>query len=307
MSDTPTPHRGRTLAGLVLMLLLAASAGAQDLEPRAYSPSPVGTTFIVASALRSAGGVFTDPSVPVTDVDAKVGILGLGAGHTFGIAGRQVLLLGALPITWGTASGSVGEDRRSISRRGLADPRLKVSTILYGAPAMSPQEFARARRGTVLGVSLTVVPPVGQYDSTKLINLGSNRWAFKPEFGVSRPAGKWTTDVYAGVWLFGANDRFYPGTSTRTQDPIFALQGHVSRTIGRRSWIAVDGTWYSGGRSTVDGVDKLDLQRNTRLGATWSLPVGTRQSLKFAYSAGATTRVGADFRTISAAWQIVFF
>jgi hypothetical protein len=288
-------------------LLTIAPAAAQELEPRAYSPSPVGTTFVVASATRSAGGVFTDPSVPITDVEAEVGVLGLAAGHTFGVAGKQALVLGVVPVTWGEASGQVGENRQSVSRRGLADPRVKLSVILAGSPAMRPAEFIKAPRRTIVGSSISVVAPVGQYDSSKLVNLGSNRWAFKPEIGVSHPAGRWTLDAYAGVWLFTENDAYYPGSSTRRQDSIVALQGHVSYTLGRRAWLAFNATWYGGGRSTIDDVGKADLQRSTRLGATLALPVGARQSVKAFYSAGATTRVGADFSTLGVAWQLVVF
>lgn len=285
----------------------SVSAAGQELEPHAYSPSPVGTTFLVVSATRSAGGVLTDPTLPVADVDAEAGVLAIGAGHVFRLGSRQALVLGALPITWGEASGQIGEDRRSVSRRGLADPRVKLSVILAGSRAMTPAEFVRAPRRTVLGASLTVVPPVGQYDAAKLINLGSNRWSFKPELGVSRPSGRWTFDGYAGVWLFTDNDTFYPGTARRQQNPIVALQVHVSYTLARRAWVAFDGTWYSGGRSNVNGVDKLDLQRSTRVGATLAWPIGSRQSIKVSYSAGATTRFGGDFQTIGVAWQLVLF
>lgn len=297
----------RPIAGLAATLLTMGSAVAQELEPRAYSPSPVGTTFLVVSATRSTGGVFTDPSLPITDVDATVGVLGLAVGHTFAMAGKQALLLGIVPLTWGDASGQVGENRRSVSRRGLADPRVRLSVILAGSPAMKAAEFRRAPRRTILGASLTAVLPAGQYETTKLVNLGSHRWAFKPEVGLSHPLGRWTLDAYAGAWWFTANDAFYPGLSTRRQDPILAVQGHVSYTFGRRAWLAVNGTWYTGGRTSVDGALKADLQRNTRLGATWSLPLGARQSVKVSYSAGATTRVGADFRTIVLAWQLVMF
>jgi hypothetical protein len=297
-----------SLPGILGTLLVAVtSATAQELEPRAYSPSPVGTTFIVVSATRSAGGVFTDPALPITNVEATLGVLGLAAGHTFELFGRQALFLGAVPIAWGDASGEIGEDRRTASRRGLADPRLRLSIILKGSPAMTPAEFVKAPRRTIVGASLAVAPPLGQYDRAKLVNLGSNRWSFKPEIGVSYPAGRWTIDVYGGVLLFTSNDQYYPGASVRRQDPIVAVQSHVSYTLARRSWVAINGTWYSGGRSSVNGVDNEDLQRNTRLGATLSIPVGARQSIKVAYSAGATTRTGADFRTVTAAWQIVFF
>jgi hypothetical protein len=295
------------LLSVPFVLGIAAPGAAQDLEPRAYSPSPIGTTFVVVSATRSAGGVFTDTSSPITDVEATVGVLGLALGHTFSLAGKQALVLGVVPIAWGEATGSIGEDRRSASRRGLGDSRVKLSTILAGSPAMRPAEFAKAPRRTIVGVSLTVGAPTGQYDGTKLVNLGAHRWALKPEIGMSYPAGRWTLDAYAGVWFFTDNDEYYPGASIRHQDAIKTLQGHVSYTLGRRAWVAVNGTWYSGGQSRIDGVGKADLQRNSRIGATLAVPIGTRQSLKVAYSTGATTRVGADFRTLTFAWQYVFF
>jgi Putative MetA-pathway of phenol degradation len=294
------------LAATAALLAVAPAVG-QELEPRAYSPSPVGTTFVGVTATRSSGGVFTDPALPLSDVEATLGILGLSIGQTFAVAGKQALILGAVPVTWGEASGQVGEGKRSVSRRGLADARIRLSVILSGSPAMRPADFVRAPRRTIVGASLSVVPPVGQYDSAKLVNLGSNRWSFKPEIGLSYPTGRWTLDAYAGVWLFTDNESYYPGTSSRHQDPIVALQGHVSYTLGRRAWLAINVTWYAGGRTRVDGGGESDLQRNTRLGATWALPVGARQSLKVAYSAGAATRLGADFRTITAAWQLVIF
>jgi hypothetical protein len=295
------------LAASMMLAVAVGTAAGQELEPRAYSPSPIGTTFVVLSATRSSGGVFTDASIPIDDVAATLGVLGLSVGRTFAIAGKQTLALGAVPITWGTASGQVGEDRREVSRRGLADPRVRVSVILSGSPAMKPADFGRAPRRTIVGASVTVGLPLGQYDNAKLVNLGSNRWALKPEVGISYPRGRWTMDGFVGVWIFTDNDHFFPGESIRHQDPIGGVQGHLSYTLGRRAWLAVNATWYTGGRSRINGVAKADLQRNTRVGATWAQPVGRRQSLKVSYSAGATTRTGVDFRTITAAWQVVIF
>ena len=172
---------------------------------------------------------------------------------------------------------------------------------------MTPAEFVKAARRTVFGVSLTVAPPLGQYDPAKLVNLGSNRWSFKPEVGVSYPAGRWTIDAYGALLLFTSNDEYYPGSSVRRQDPIVAVQSHLSYTFARRYWAAINGTWYSGGRSSINGVDKEDLLSNTRLGATLAIPVGARQSIKIAYSTGATTRIGADFQTFTVAWQFIYF
>lgn len=301
-------RRGRAsaiLAFFVFLIWSASIASAQDLEPRAYAASPVGLSFLAVIAGHSSGGILVDPSLPVEDAKATVNSLAVGVGTTFGLFDRTALAVAALPLAWADASGRVGENTAKVSREGLADPRIKLSVNLVGGQALSAREFAKAQRRTILGVSLTAIPPLGQYDRTKLINLGANRWAFKPEIGISRLVRtKWTLDGYAGVWLPMANDEFYPGSSRRTQRPIVALQAHVSYTARPRLWIAADGTWYSGGRTTVDGIEKGDLQRNSRLGATVSLPLPRQQSLKINGSIGATTRAGADFRTISVAWQM---
>lgn len=294
-------------AGVMTVLLHAGSGSAQELEPRAYSPSPMGTTFIAVTATRSVGGVFTDPAAPLTDVEAELEVFGLAIGHTFALLGKSALVLGFVPITWGSASGQIGEDRRETSRRGLADSRVKLSMILAGSHPMTPAEFARAPRRPIIGASLTVVPPVGQYDATKLINLGSNRWSFKPEVGVSIPLQRWTVDTYAAVWVFTDNERYYPGDAFRHQEAVFALQGHVSYTLARRAWLAANTTWYAGGESSVNGTPASGSFRNMRFGATLAVPIGTRQSVKVAYSAGATTRLGADFKTITAGWQLLVF
>jgi hypothetical protein len=293
---------------LSAFILSISTASAQDLEPRAYAASPVGVSFLAVLAGRSTGGIVVDPSLPIEDVRASVNSLGVGVGTTFDFFGRTALAVAAFPVAWAEATGRVGETTGHATRSGLADPRLKLSVNLVGGRALNLTEFARARRPTIIGASLTVIPPLGQYDRTKLVNLGANRWAFKPEIGLSRLIRtRWTIDGYAGVWMATANDEFYPGAALRTQRPIVALQAHVSYTARPRLWLAADGTWYSGGRTTVDGVEKADLQRNSRLGVTLSLPIAQRQSVKISASRGATTRIGSDFTTIAAAWQLSWF
>ena len=284
-----------------------SAAPAQELEPRAYTAAPTGVNFLVVAGGRSTGGVVVDPSLPVEDIQATVDSLGLGLGRTIDLFGRTALLLAVVPYAWGDVSGSVGEEARRITRSGLADPRLKLSVNLRGGRALTPREFARAVRSTIVGVSLTLAPPLGQYTGRKLINLGANRWAFKPELGVSHTLGRWTIEGYSGVVLFTTNREFYTGASVRTQQPVVALQAHISYTLRRQLWAAFDATWYSGGSTTVNGTQKADLQRNSRVGATLSLPVGRQQSIKFSGSTGATTRIGADFRTFGAAWQLTWF
>ncbi len=295
------------LSCVAVVICGVSTALAQELEPRAYTAAPTGVNFLVVAGGRSTGGVVVDPSLPVDDVKATVDSLGLGLGRTIDLFGRSALLLAVVPYAWGDVSGSVGEEARRVTRSGLADPRLKLSVNLLGGRALTPREFARAARPTIVGVSLAVAPPLGQYTGRKLINLGANRWAFKPELGVSHARGRWTIEGYSGVVLFTTNREFYTGGSVRSQEPIVALQAHVSYTLRRQLWAAFDATWYSGGTTTINGTEKADLQRNSRIGATLSLPIARQQSIKFSGSTGATTRVGADFRTFGAAWQLTWF
>jgi hypothetical protein len=292
----------------ICLLLITGEVQAQDLDPRAYAWIPVNTTFLSAGYGYSHGGVLTDPSLPVTDINAIVNTPSFAAGHTFALFGKTAQVMAALPYSWADVSGMVGEGRQSISRSGLNDMRLRFSVLFHGAPAVTPVEFFKARHRTILGASLSVTPPTGQYIHGKLINLGTGRWAFKPEFALSYPvSNKWLLDLYAGIWFFTKNNSFYPGSSVRSQNPMGAFQGHISYNFSPRMWAAFDMTFYAGGASSVDGVQLDDRQENSRAGATIVIPVRKRNSLKIAYSRGAIIRYGADFSTFSIGWQSSFF
>ena len=291
------------LFAIAVALLTAVGASAQGMEPKAYSASPVGARFLVAAASRSSGSIIFDPTLPIEDAEARISGVAVGVGATFGLFGKLSLASVALPVAWGEASGRVGEDAQSITRAGLADSRYKLSINLRGNNAMPMREFAKAPRQTIIGTSITVAAPTGQYQSSRLINLGNHRWAFKPEIGIAVPRGRWDIDAYVGAWLFTPNATFYPGDRRRTQDPVFATQGHVSYTFKPRLWLAVDATWYSGGGASVDGGPAIGKVNNSRLGATLSLPAGRRQSFKISYSGGVAVRSGTNFRTIAIGWQ----
>ena len=293
------------MAWTVAFALTSREATSQELEPRAYSPSPVGANFLLLAYARSSGGVVFDPSLPFSDVEAAVNAGSLVYGRTFGLGGRLASLAVAVPYVWGSVSGNVGEQRQEVHRSGVADARLRLGVNLIGAPALSPREFAARAPATILGASLAVFTPVGQYDPSKLINIGANRWATKLELGLAHPVGRWNLELYAGAWLFTDNDDFFGG-SRRTQQPIGTFQTHVSYTFRPRLWLAFDATFYAGGRTKVDGEPKADLQRNTRLGLTLSVPIGRRHSLKLAAATGLTTRIGGDFDSLAVAWQYVW-
>lgn len=297
----------RCLCQLALLgLTLAGLAHGQELEPRAYSPAPVGANFLVLAHTRSSGDVLPDPSVVATDVSARLQATSIGFARTFGLLGRASSLAIGLPYASGRLSGNVGEQRASIDRSGLGDARLRLAMNLIGGPALSPAEFASRERGTAVGASLSVVAPTGEYDPARLVNIGTNRWAFKPEIGITREFGRWFAEGSLGVWLFTDNTDFNGG-NTRQQDPLSTVQLHGGYNFRPGLWLAADATYYSGGRTSMNGADKQDVQENSRYGLTLSLPIDRGWSAKIAWSKGFLTRAGQDFTTWTVALQYGWF
>ncbi len=290
----------------LLMLLAPAVAPAQDLDPRAYVRAPVKSSFYIAGFSFSSGGVVTDASSVIQDAHMKVEAPSIGVGRSFSFFGKSSQAFAVLPYAWAQGSAAVGGQPIDVARAGLADARLRWSVLFHGAPAATLAQIAKAPRRTILGASLTVVAPTGQNSPQRLVNLGTARWAFKPEFAVSAPVGgRWLVDVYAGLWLFTNNGSFYPGSTLRTQKPMGAVQAHISYMIRPLMWAAFDATYYAGGLSALNGIDQNDRQSNSRIGGTFVMPIGRRHSIKFAASSGAIIRFGANFTTFSVGWQTV--
>jgi hypothetical protein len=292
----------------VFLLFIVATSMGQDLDPRAYARIPIRVTAVVAGLSYSDGGIVTDATLPLKDLNAQIGVPSIAVVRSFGLLGRTAQVSAALPYAWGKASATINGEQQSTSRSGIGDMRFRLSWLLLGAPAVTMADFAKVPRKTILGFSLGITAPTGQYFPEKLINIGTSRWTFKTELALSQPVGKrWLFDFYSGLLLFTKNDSYYPGSSERTQKPLGAFQGHISYNITPLMWVAFDCTFYTGGNSYIDGVEKDDRQSNSRVGATFVLPVAKRHSIKFAYSRGAIVRSGANFTTVSIGWQTSFF
>ncbi|MBA4010979.1 MAG: hypothetical protein C0481_03860 [Phenylobacterium sp.] len=293
------------IGGLAAIAAAAWPASAQELEPRSYSPSPVGTNFVVAAYGQSSGEVVFDAGAPISDAQADINLATIAYSKVIDIGGHQSSVLIAVPYMWGDATGNLREASRSISRSGLGDMRLKFSTMLIGGPALSPEPFANRKPQPVVGVSLLAVAPTGEYMPNKLVNIGANRWAFKPEIGASAPFGRWQVDAYAGVWLYGDNENFLGLRQERR--PMGTFQAHISYTFKPGLWAALNTTYYVGGDTVVGGRLEANRQENARIGATVSVPIAQRQSLLFSYSQGTLTRYGGDFTSFALSWRALWF
>jgi len=287
--------------------IILSSAYAQDLSPRAYLVTPVGSNAITFSYSYNNGPVFVDPTIPVENTSGEFQLELLSYYRSFAFFGRSASVTGVLPYAVGEFAGDVSGIHSQVYRSGLADGRLRFSVNLLGGPAMSLPEYRSWHERLTLGASITLSVPTGQYDPARLVNGGENRWGFKPEIGLTRRWGKWMLDCYGGVWVWTANSAFFPGTSVRTQAPVLDAETHFGYYVRPRLWTSLDANFWTGGQSSVDGELKSDRERNSRVGATISIPVTLHHSFKLSYSTGAYVSVGGNYRTVSVAWQYSWF
>src|SRR3954471_6742904 len=304
-------HPGRQFQGLAMravafaiaLLAPAACSFAQSLEPRSYSASPVGLNFLIAGYAASRGDVGFDAAAPLQNGNIRVQSVPIGYVRTLDVLGNSGSIALVLPFASLSGSATInggGEVTRDIS--GMADPAVRVAVNFYGAPAMSAAQFASYRQDLIVGASVSVSAPFGQYDPERLVNLGSNRWSVKPELGLSQALGPWTVEFAASATWYSRNDEYFQGNALE-QDPIYSGQLHLTRQFGRGIWAAASATYYEGGRTSLNGVARDDRQAGTRFGLTFSVPVSREQSIKLFANSGLYARTGTDFDSVGLAWQ----
>jgi hypothetical protein len=292
----------RRAAAALALLAPGFAARAQDIEPRSYSNAPVGVNFAIAGVAFTRGALEFPAESFLTGAKIDTRSILLAYARVLDLWGKSAKFDAILPYM--SLSGDALFAGAPVERNvdGPVDPRFRLSVNFHGAPALGLQDFRDYRQDLIVGASLQVTAPLGQYDRTRLVNIGSNRWSFKPELGVSKAIGSWTIEGKLAATFFTANDDFFGG-HRREQDPLASVQGNVIYGFANGVWVSVDGTYYAGGRTTLDGVRNADLQQNSRLGATLALPVDRRNSVKFYASSGVHARTGNNFDLFGIAWQ----
>jgi len=301
------------LRAIVLLFsgcLAATICRGQDLAPRAYVITPLHSNAVNLTYSFYNGNIIFDGTVPIIGATARVNVSVLSLSHSLNFFGRTATITASTPYAVGNFRGTVADAETLAHCSGLLASSFRFSVNLKGGPAMNVQEYLKWGQKTIIGVSIKLVPPTGQYDPTKLINLGANRWALKPELGYSRRWGHWILDAYGGVWFFTTNsdffsrNRFSPGTNTQSQSPTGSLEGHLSYDFKPKLWVSLDGNYWFGGSTSLNGVQNdATRQRNSRVGATASIPLTRHQSIKLSYNNGAYIRYGGNYQNISIGWQ----
>ena len=289
-----------------LAAVLAGPLFAQDLAPRAYLITPVGSNAIILTWSYYNGGVNFNGTVPIQGATGSFSIPIFSYYRSLSFFGRSANVTASLPYGVGTFQGTVLGQQQSVYRSGLADFSARFSVNLRGGPAMPAQKFARWKQKVLLGASLKIIAPTGQYDPAKLVNWGINRWAFKPEFGYSERWGHWVLDGYAGAWFYTTNPASFslPSPQPQTEKPIGSFESHLSYDLGSGTWASLDGNFWAGGLTSLSGIQNLATrQTGSRLGVTVAVRIARHQTIKISYSGGTYLRFGSNYQNLQMAWQ----
>jgi hypothetical protein len=300
----------RFIVFFCIVLCSGHAVRAQTLAPRAYVITPTTANAITLSWSYFDGGLNLSGTI-VEDATGRYHVSAISYYHAFGLFGRSANATGLLPYAVGTfQASSVLGNQRQAHLSGLLDVPLRFSVNLKGGPAMAAPQFAQWKQKVLLGASLTVVAPTGQYDPARAINWGVNRWAIKPELGYSQRRGNWVLDGFVGVWFYTKNNASFsiPSPQPQTQSPIPSFEGHLSYDLRKvHSWVSLDGNFWFGGTISLNGIaNPATRQTSSRVGGTFAFPLGKHQSVKVSYSDGAYARVGGTYKNVSVGWQYIW-
>jgi len=294
---------------LLMLILLGCSqlSFAQDIEPRRWAQMPIGMNFAGIGIGHVEGDISFDPLLLVEDAKFDMELIGLVYMRSFSLAGRSARVDFSLPYRAGRWEGTVNGEFLHFRRRGFADPRIRLSMLLYGGEALTRKEFASTKRSnTVVGAAISAKMPLGEYREDRLINLGANRWEIKPQLGVTHTRGKWTGELTGSVFLYGRNNEFWKETRLET-DPLWALQAHIIYSFKPGLWASISSGYGWGGESTVNGDAKNNPSGNWLSALSFGFPIDRVQGIKIAFLTGRSQKVtGADLDSIALGYSIIF-
>ena len=295
---------------LAWVLLAVTVARGQDLEPRRWTHMPVGMHVFGLGLVQADGDLALDPVLELTDTTIESRLQAASYVYAFGLLGKSARVDVQVPYQQARWSGKLSGSKARVRRSGFADPRIRFSINLVGAPALQGKQYMDYREqhptNTVIGAGVAIRVPLGEYNDKKLLNIGQNRYSIRPQLGVLHTRGPWSYELTASTFLFTDNDDFF-GDTKREQDPLHALQVHVVRTLSNGWWVSAGSAYGWSGRSKINGVDKDDRRGDLLSGASFGFPIASNQAVKFAYIRRRTQKdVGVDSDSVVAAWSVRF-
>jgi hypothetical protein len=266
-------------AALAIMLSSSGPVFAIDDGPRAYWKGRAGTNGVSFQYLNlnmeASDAQQFDPGsfiYPNSKTEANIFIVNYARHMTlfnrpsslgFAVAGGDVNVNVNSNVIPGVAPGSAF----SQSASGYADPTIALDVNLFGTPPLkSGVDLLNYEPSWTVDTAVLLALPVGKYDSSKIVNMGQNRWfgrlAFpvKYHFGVFDRGHMSSFEFTPSVWLFAENDDFVG--QKLENDPLWQLEAHLTHDFTTSFWGSLDLLHRSGFQSTINGSDlgsELDI------------------------------------------------
>ena len=259
-------------------------ARAQFTDAHTYDNTPVGINQLELSYAYVHAHASIDTSLVIAGAKFNLNQGIIVYTRYFGLFHRLTWVEAGVPVAG--LGGSITGTNIHDSTTGAGDSSYQVGMLLKGGPALSVSQFEDYEPTTTLGVSLTVTAPTGLYHPNKILNLGSDRWSFKPEIALSHPFGpgqKWQLDAYASAYFYTDNTSYH-GREVLRQQPLPGLEGHLSYSFNDSLWASLDTRYSFRGPTLVNGVDQNNAQRNFILGSEVHVSVNSRNSLLFEFA-----------------------
>lgn len=296
---------------VMFFLLPCHSIWGQDLEPRRWTHLPINMNVAGAGVVATDGVIHFDPVQRIENAKFELYSIAESYVRSFEWLGKTSRIEFRVPYSMGRWEGLVNGEYVSTRRHGFADPRVRLAVNLIGAPPLEGAEFMQYRAShttsTIVGAALSVTLPLGEYNSARLINLGGNRFVYRPQIGVLHQRGPWQFELTSTVSFYENNDDFYGG-SVVEQDHMWFFEGHVVRTLAGGKWLGLSGGYSYDGNTQVNGVVQHNDDHTRYWAFNFGMPLSKTQSVKLTYlNAETNVLVGNDFESLILSWSINWF
>lgn len=291
---------------ICVSLVLVSTSLSQELEPRNLTNLPVGVNAFASGYVYSSGNILLDPAIPIDDLNSNIHTFVFGYLRTINLFGLSSKIDVVVPFAFGDWDYDINGE--SVTRKidGFGDPRFRISINLLGAPAIDKVNFKNYQMNTIVGFMLQAIAPLGVYNPSELINLGSNRWAFRTNLGVAHVIDEWIIEGYLGAFFFTENSEFLNDLNLK-QKPILTMKTHLIRSLSNWGWVSVNLGYGYGGRTEINGIERDTRISSFRFGLTFAYSIDKQNSLKLTIVSGKRIEKGPDFDAIGLAYQFLWF
>ena len=295
---------------LIFNVLISFQLFAQDLEPRRWTPIPLGLSVIGIGVAHTSGDIIFDPVMLVDNAELDLDVLGVSYVTSFKFFNKLARFDFTIPLATGKWQGLLNGEQTKLTREGLLDPKVRLSINLIGTPASNAKEMQHylinRKSNTVVGAAIELSLPLGEYYSDKLINLGENRFSIRPQIGIVHKNGNWSYELTGSVFIYTDNDDFYQ-KQRRKQKPLYAIQSHLIYNFDAGKWISLSAGYGLGGQSKVGNTYKNDKKHTVLSSLSFGMPLSSSQSVKIGYLNGKTNvTTGTNFNSLFLSFSQVF-